>query len=150
MKLTDEAKAIILAETGDTVAEYWGAHWALTNNELLAAQGLIYKNGKENIKSSGHVRFTHNARIVLDELEEKRVEVATLKQALSIVKGLLEAEEMHNATLTQQVADYREALTYIAEVCSFGPPSAAKSECYKAARAVLDKYPTQLSKAKPR
>jgi hypothetical protein len=51
------------------------------------------------------------------------------------------AAEKELATLTQQVADYKEALRYIGEVCSFGPPSAAKSECYKTARAALDKYP---------
>jgi hypothetical protein len=71
-------------------------------------------------------------------------------QFLDEKRARRKAKKTELATLTQQVADYREALTYIAEVCSFGPPSAAKSECYKAARAVLDKYPTQLSKAKPR
>jgi hypothetical protein len=143
MKLTDEAKAIIEAKADDifkpnkedlatltmmgnrgkeealrlgqhcrTYSE--GAEFAMTSPELLAAQGLYTAQEKQD-------DVDKRADELIDIIDDKQLEIISKRAEL--------------ATLTQQLADYREALEFIADIHN------ARFNPRKAARAVLDKYP---------
>jgi hypothetical protein len=122
-KVTPEAAAQIVKYMQDkfpgddgskSIVSAW-MQFALTSPELLAAQGLYTAQEKQD-------DVDKRADELIDIIDDKQLEIISKRAEL--------------ATLSQQVADYREALRYIGECLSED-----NLEGSKTARAVLDKYP---------
>jgi Ni,Fe-hydrogenase I large subunit len=130
MKLTDEAKAIIEAHRLDYLnMKQWAVlawfEWGLNNPELLAAQGLAPSEMSRTEKEFAAVMA------VWQEIDDYWREEVKKNWELN--------QEL--ATLTEQVADYREALEKIAKQNNpYNTWDYEAKEGRYIARAVLDKY----------